>query len=93
MHLTTQLVVLIINQQLMNKNVTESVQGLQNYQSIVSILIQERKESKFSQEFMADWLGVSRKKLNEFEQGKIDFFLMCHYADKLSIDIQLTMNY
>jgi len=77
----------------MNKDVTESVQGLQNYQSIVSILIQERKESKFSQEFMADWLGVSRKKLNEFEQGKIDFFLMCHYADKLSIDIELTIKY
>ena len=81
----------------MNKDVTESVQdnlqGLKNYQSVVTKLIQERKESKFSQEFMADWLGVSRKKLNEFENGKIDFFLMCHYADKLSIDIELTMNY
>ena len=81
----------------MNKDVTESVQdnlqGLKNYQSVVAKLIQERKESKFSQEFMADWLGVSRKKLNEFENGKIDFFLMCHYADKLSIDIELTMNY
>ena len=81
----------------MNKDVTESVrgnlQGLINYQLVVTKLIQERKESKFSQEFMADWLGVSRKKLNEFEKGKIDFFLMCHYADKLSIDIELTMNY
>ena len=77
----------------MNKDVTENIQGLKNYQSVVTKLIQERKESKFSQEFMADWLGVSRKKLNEFENGKIDFFLMCHYADKLSIDIELTMNY
>lgn len=77
----------------MNKDVTENIQGLKNYQSVVTKLIQERKESKFSQEFMADWLGVSRKKLNEFERGKIDFFLMCHYADKLSIDIELTMNY
>lgn len=81
----------------MNKDVTESVrgnlQGLKNYQSVVTKLIQERKESKFSQEFMAEWLGVSRKKLNEFERGKIDFELMCHYADKLSIDIELTMNY
>ena len=77
----------------MNKNVTENIQGLKNYQLVVTKLIQERKESKFSQEFMADWLGVSRKKLNEFENGKIDFFLMCHYADKLSIDIELTMNY
>jgi DNA-binding XRE family transcriptional regulator len=63
------------------------------YYNVLTKLIQERKESKFSQEFMADWLGVSRKKLNEFEQGKIDYYLLCHYADKLSIDIQLTMNY
>lgn len=77
----------------MNKDITENIQGLKNYQSVVTKLIQERKESKFSQEFMAEWLGVSRKKLNEFENGKIDFFLMCHYADKLSIDIELTMNY
>ena len=77
----------------MNKDVTENIQGLKNYQSVVAKLIQERKESKFSQEFMADWIGVSRKKLNEFERGKIDFFLMCHYADKLSIEIELTMNY
>ena len=77
----------------MNKDVTENIQGLKNYQLVVTKLIQERKESKFSQEFMADWLGVSRKKLNEFERGKIDFFLMCHYADKLSIEIELTMNY
>lgn len=81
----------------MNKDVTESVrgnlQGLINYQSVVTKLIQERKESKFSQEFMADWLGVSRKKLNEFENGKIDYYLLCQYADKLSIDIELTMNY
>ena len=77
----------------MNKDVTENIQGLKNYQSVVTKLIQERKESKFSQEFMADWLGVSRKKLNEFEKGKIDYYLLCQYADKLSIDIELTMNY
>jgi DNA-binding XRE family transcriptional regulator len=77
----------------MNKNVTEKLQVFKQCNEIVTLLIKERKESKFSQEFMADWLGVSRKKLNEFEQGKIDFFLMCHYADKLSIDIELTMNY
>jgi len=77
----------------MNKDVTENIQGLKNYQSVVTKLIQERKESKFSQEFMAEWLGVSRKKLNEFERGKIDFELMCRYADKLTIDIELTMNY
>ena len=77
----------------MNKDVTENIQGIKNYQSVVAKLIQERKESKFSQEFMADWLGVSRKKLNEFENGKIDYYLLCQYADKLSIDIELTMNY
>jgi DNA-binding XRE family transcriptional regulator len=77
----------------MNKDVTEKLQVFKQCNEIVTLLIKERKESKFSQEFMADWLGVSRKKLNEFEQGKIDFFLMCHYADKLSIDIELTIKY
>ena len=77
----------------MNKDVTEKLQVFKQCNEIVTLLIKERKESKFSQEFMADWLGVSRKKLNEFEQGKIDYYLICHYADKLSIDIQLTMNY
>jgi DNA-binding XRE family transcriptional regulator len=77
----------------MNKDVTEKLQVFKQCNEIVTLLIKERKESKFSQEFMADWLGVSRKKFNEFEQGKFDFELMCHYADKLSIDIQLTMNY
>jgi DNA-binding XRE family transcriptional regulator len=73
----------------METDVSKNIQGLENYRLIVAKLIQERKEAKFSQEFMADWLGVSRKKLNEFEKGKIDFYLMCHYADKLSLDIQV----
>jgi DNA-binding XRE family transcriptional regulator len=76
----------------METDVTKKLQGLENYRLIVAKLIQERKEAKFSQEFMADWLGVSRKKLNEFEKGKIDFYLMCHYADKLSLDIQVLCN-
>ena len=36
---------------------------------------------------MADWLNVSRKKINEFENGNFDFDLMLNYADKLSIDV------
>ena len=62
-------------------------------EKIISELIKTRKDAKFTQQFMAKWLGVSRKKLNEFENGCFDFELMVNYADKLSIDIELTMNY
>lgn len=70
-------------------NVTEKLQIYNDYNDIVTNLIQIRKEAKFTQEFMAEWLNVSRKKINEFENGAIDFVLMINYADKLSVDIKL----
>jgi len=58
-------------------------------EKIVTELIKIRKDAKFTQEFMADWLKVSRKKLNEFENGSFDFDLMVNYCDKLGIDLRL----
>lgn len=78
-----------MNQTIENINVTERLQIYQQANVIVTKLIQIRKDARFSQEFMADWLNVSRKKLNEFENGKFDFDLMVKYADKLSVDIEL----
>lgn len=73
----------------MNKNVTEKLHIYEACNKIVTELIKIRKDAKFSQEFMSDWLNVSRKKLNEFENGNFDFDLMVNYADKLSVDIKI----
>lgn len=73
----------------MNENVTEITQIQTQCNKIVTDLIKIRKAAKFSQEFMAEWLNVSRKKLNEFENGKFDFDLMVRYAVKLSVDIEI----
>lgn len=70
-------------------NVTKELQVYKDYREIVTKLIQIRKDAKFSQEFMAEWLNVSRKKINEFENGAIDFELMINYADKLSVEVEL----
>jgi DNA-binding XRE family transcriptional regulator len=50
----------------------------------------QRIRAGFSQDFMADWLNISRKKFNEFENGKFDFELMVMYADKFSIKINIS---
>lgn len=73
----------------MNTDVTEKLLIYEDCNKIVTDLIRIRKDAKFSQEFMADWLRVSRKKLNEFENGSFDFDLMVNYASKLSVDIKI----
>lgn len=70
-------------------NVTNKLQIYKDCNYIVTRLIEIRTSAGFTQQFMADWLDVSRKKINEFEQGKFDFDLMVSYADKLSVDIKL----
>lgn len=78
------------NQKVMKPEVTEKLQIYESCNKIVTELIKIRKDAGFSQEFMADWLNVSRKKLNEFENGNFDFELMVNYCDKFSIDLKLT---
>lgn len=78
-----------MNQSIENNNVTEMLPIYNQVNEIVTNLIQIRKEAKFSQQFMADWLKVSRKKLNEFENGSFDFDLMVNYCDKLSVELKL----
>ena len=69
----------------MTGNVTKNTQ----FNKIVTELIKIRKEAGFTQEFIADWLDISRKKLNEFENGKFNFDLMVNYCDKLSVDLKI----
>ena len=73
----------------MNENVTKKLQVYEQCNKIVAELIAIRKQANLSQEFMAEWLGVSRKKISEFENGNFDFYLMVEYADKLSVDIEI----
>ena len=73
----------------MNQDVTEKPQVFDTCSEIVLMLKTQRIRARISQDFMAEWLNVSRKKLNEFENGKFDFELMVMYADKFSIDIKL----
>lgn len=76
----------------MDNNVTKPLQIKTQCNEVVSMLIKFRKEAGFSQEFVSEWLGVSRKKLNEFENGSFDFDLMCLYCDKFSIDLTLKID-
>ncbi len=78
-----------MNQLNENNVVTEQLHIYTQVNEIVTKLIHIRKDAKFSQEFMADWLKVSRKKINEFENGSFDFDLMVKYADKLSVELNL----
>ena len=70
--------------------VTERLQPLERCNEIVTALVKLRNEAQISQQFIAVWLCVSRKKLSEFENGSFDFELMCNYADKLSVEIKIT---
>lgn len=72
-------------------NVTEKIQPIEVCKVYVTELIQTRKSAGFSQQFMAEWLGVSRKKINEFEKGSFDFVLFCDYCDKFSVKVLINI--
>jgi len=74
----------------MNQDVTEKIQVFEQCIEIVTMLKTQRIRAGFSQDFMADWLNISRKKFNEFENGKFDFELMVMYADKFLIKINIS---
>lgn len=78
-----------MNQTIENKNVTDYIQVYNKINDIVTKLTQIRKEAKFSQEFVSSWLKVSRKKLNEFENGNFDFDLMVRYCEIFSVEIKI----
>lgn len=68
-------------------NVTEKIQPIEVCKAYVPKLVQIRNEAKLTQQFMAEWLGVSRKTINRFEKGSFDFELFCLYCDKFDIEI------
>lgn len=60
------------------------------YFDIVCNLVQIRKSIPMTQEGMADWLKVDRRKIMALENGEINISLLLNYAHNLSIDVKLT---
>lgn len=79
------------NNSLENTNVQESVQPkwkqdlCTQFGTLVKLLIEQRHSGDFTQQFMADWCGVDRRKIIELESGNlIDVKLLFNYADKFA---------
>lgn len=80
----------------MDTNVQESVQNNSTefkkvYNEILTECISRRKQAGLSQDFMASWLNVDRRKIIEFEKGNGGVGLLLNYSDKL--DIKVKLNY
>lgn len=60
-----------------------------SYNELLKECIKRRKDAGFTQEFMADWLGVDRRKIMELESNKVKVGLLLNYADKLDIEVEL----
>lgn len=67
------------------------VQFIEQYNKIVQKIVQIRKSIPMTQNEVADWLKVDRRKIIALENGEINISLLLDYADKLSIEIK--MNY
>lgn len=59
--------------------------------SIISKLVEIRKQQRVKQNVMAGWLGISSGSLNRLENGsrKIDIDIVEEYADKLGYELKL----
>lgn len=79
-----------MNQIIENIDVQNIVHFKRVYNEIVQNLVQIRKEIPMTQEQVADWLNVDRRKIINLENGGINIPLLLTYADKLSIDVKLT---
>lgn len=61
-----------------------------NYKQLVQIIVQTRTQAGFSQQFLADWINVDRRKIIEFETAlKYDIPILLQLCDKLSIELEL----
>lgn len=77
-----------MNQEVIKTIVPNVVHFKQVYKEVVQNLVQIRTDAKLSQQFMAEWIEVDRRKIIAFENlKKVDLETMLTYADKLSVDI------
>lgn len=78
----------------MNENVPNIVQNVANfktkYKEIVHELIKIRNEAGFTQQFLAKWLEIDRRKIIAFENlKKVNLEIMLKYAENLSVDVEI----
>lgn len=75
---------------LQNNSVQNIVQFKEQYNCIVQKIVQARKNAGLSQQFVAEWLNVDRRKIIQFEKANtFDIITLLLYSDKLSIEIEL----
>lgn len=60
------------------------------YREIVSECVARRKAANLSQEYMAEWLNVDRRKIIEFERGLGGVGLLLNYADRFDLEVKLS---
>lgn len=74
----------------MSDKVPNIVHFKNQYKVIVQEIVRGRKLAGQSQEQMADWIGVDRRKIITMEGlKKVELETLLKCADKLSIDIEL----
>jgi ribosome-binding protein aMBF1 (putative translation factor) len=79
---------------LMFTNVQKNAELKECVQKFTQRLVAERQEAKFSQEFMAEWLGISTRKLQMMEKREvIDLPKLFEYAEKFGVDITIIANF
>lgn len=75
---------------LTNESVQECVHFKKQYERLVQELVQCRKSIPQSQQDVADWLKVDRRKIIAFEKAeKYDIELMLKYARIMTVEINL----
>ncbi|MGV8130725.1 MAG: helix-turn-helix transcriptional regulator [Candidatus Pacearchaeota archaeon] len=74
----------------METEVQNIVQFKKQCTEIVNKLIEVRKSIPMTQEGMADWLKVDRRKVMALENGELNVLLLLNYAHLLSVDVKLT---
>lgn len=81
----------MITEQKVQNSVPDPVSEFKKvYSEILRECILRRKSAGVSIEFLAEWLGVDRRKIMDLEKGKIRVGLLLRYADRLDIEINLT---
>ena len=71
---------------------SNKVHFIEQYEKIVHEIVQIRKSIPMTQEQVATWLKVDRRKIIALENKEINVSLLLDYADKLSIDVKFYYN-
>lgn len=66
--------------------VQNSVQFKTKYKELIAECVARRKSAGFTQDFMAEWLEVDRRKIIQLEAGNGGAGLLLNYADRLDIE-------